>query len=161
MRRAVNTPADSRVQRGLGFAAFSARTSGRLGSCVSLVRRVVRTKFALTVIVLLSLPIFSAGWSVRAGFVVDVRDSQHDADSAPASGLVAAQSATCSSGATFSDSLRRTPPASPSTQNVRPSDFPVRTESQVPFDGGQPSPFAPPKNPPVNYHSSHGMGGSQ
>lgn len=167
MRRAVIHQADSRSAKGLEFAAVFARTRASLSACISNVRtriRSCRIRYVLTLFVLLVLPVVNSGWSVSAGFVVDVSDSTPVIASGQTSdqGVVVTESASCGSGASFSDTLRRIAPNSSSTQNVRPPvEFPVRSDSQVPFDGGSPSPFAPPQKPPVNYHSSHGMGGSQ
>jgi len=159
MRRAEFNQAELRAAEWLGLAAFCARTSAWLLALNS--RRTRR--FVLPILILLALPIVHSGWSVRAGFVVDVGDSVAVVASEQSSeqAVIVAESS-CHSGASFSDSLRRTPPASSSTQNIRsPFEFPVHSQSQVPFDGGRPSPFAPPQKAPVDFNTGHGMGGSQ
>jgi len=156
MRRAETHQADSRAVR-LGFTAFCARTSAWLSAACSSSRA---RRFVLPILVLLALPIANSDWSARAGFVVDVGSSAPSEQSSEQA-VVVAETPSCASGASLSDTLRRTPPASPSTQNVRPPfESPHHSQSQVPFDGGRPSPFAPPQKVPVDF-TGNGMGGSQ
>src|SRR5262245_18116193 len=122
MRRAVFNQAGLRAAKWLGLTTFCARTSAWLLALNS--RRIRR--LALPVLILLALPVVNSGRSVGAGFVVDVGGSGSVAVEQSSEQSVIVAESSCHSGASFSGSLRRTPP--PSTQNVRPPcEFPARS----------------------------------